>query len=281
MSENENTTAKDTITQRLAKLESSAELQGMAELFANMRKRSIHIKAYAPDDPSIPTGADVNIKTIHFVRHGQGFHNLTADLFLSDGKKWEPFSLLPGNPYVMPEVMDAPLTQKGRDQARALQPLLRKGTRPELVVASTLCRTLQTASIAFEGFLDGGEEGTAVPFLAHEKVREASGVHVCDQRRPMSQQRREFPWFDFSGVESENDKLFSQERRETKEEVAERIYEFMVWLSQRDEKTVGVVSHSCWLLTVFNGVVECDDYLKLWFGTGEMRSVKLLFTDMK
>lgn len=288
-SEDENrATMNDTATEKLAVIESTGELQGMAELYAAIRERPLRIKAYALDDPSVPTTDDVVVKTIHFVRHGQGFHNLTADLFVSEGKVWEAFAQTPDNPYVMPEVMDAPLTQKGRDQAGALQPVIRElekdgdgSSRPKLIVSSTLCRALQTASIAFGDLIGGAgaDEGASVPFIAHEMVREAMGAHICDKRRPISQQKREFPWVDFEGVELEEDTLFNPSRRETKMETGKRIYEFMLWLSKRKENNLAVVSHSCWLLTLFNGVVECDDWCRLWFATGEMRSVKLVFTE--
>jgi len=86
---------------------------------------------------------------------------------------------------------------------------------------------------------------------------------------------------DFSLLEDEEDIIFNNDRRETKLEVGERIYHFMEWLSKRPEEHVAVASHSGWLVTVFNGVCKCDENLKGWFQTGEMRSVKLLFTDTK
>mmetsp|Transcript_33840 Transcript_33840/g.40545 ORF Transcript_33840/g.40545 Transcript_33840/m.40545 type:complete len:266 (-) Transcript_33840:152-949(-) len=261
----------------LSEKETAEKIQGIVEPYPSLPEH-LHIKAYSIDDPSISTTANTNVKTVHFIRHGQGFHNLMRDFFTAVKRQ--------DNPYVMHEVVDAPLTQKGRDQARALHPRIRQlkddgDNKPELIISSTLCRALQTASIAFEEFLGGKEGGLVVPFVAHEMVRESSGVHVCDWRRPISQQRQEFPLVEFGGVELEEDTLFDHGRRETKDEVGERIYNFMTWLSNREEKTLAVVSHSCWLLTVFNGVVECDDSLKSWFGTGEMRSVKLVFTDTK
>merc|ERR1712113_399522 len=88
----------------------------------------------------------------------------------------------------------------------------------------------------------------------------------------------EFPMVNFDLIESDEDVLFSHERRESKVEVGERIYKFMEWLELRDEKHIGVTSHSGWLFTLFNGVAECDEKLKTWFQTGEMRSVKLVFS---
>ena len=185
----------------------------------------------------------------------------------------EQFSHTKENPYIMPEILDAPLTEKGRLQALSLQPVISEMTcKPELVVLSPNCRALQTGLIVFEELIERG-----VPFLAHEMVREENGVHVCDKRRPKSRQIKEFPQVDFGLLETEEDVIFRDDRRESKVEVGERIYRFMEWLSQRPEKVVGVASHSGWLLTVFNGICVCDDSLKGWFQTGEMRSVKLSF----
>lgn len=187
---------------------------------------------------------------------------------------WQ-FKQAPENPYVMPEILDAPLTEKGRQQALLLQPMVAKmPNKPELVVLSPNCRALQTGLIVFEELID---EGAVVPFLAHEMVREETGVHVCDKRRSKSRQMKEFPQIDFDLLESDEDDIFQDDHRETKAEVGERVYKFMDWLSQRQEKVVGIASHSGWLLTVFNGICECDESLKGWFHTGEMRSVKLAF----
>ena len=146
-------------------------------------------------------------------------------------------------------------------------------------------RALQTGLIAFEHLLGDGNERsynfqrdiTPVPFLAHEMVREETGVHVCDKRRPKSQQVKEFPMIDFGLITSEEDLLFRTDRRESKAEIGDRIYQFMEWLSEREETCIGISSHSGWLLTAFNGVFECEDSLKAWFQTGELRSVRLVF----
>lgn len=173
----------------------------------------------------------------------------------------------------MPEILDAPLTEKGRQQALILQPTTQSFERqPEIVVLSPNCRALQTGVIVFEHLLDKN-----VPFLAHEMAREENGVHVCDKRRPTSRQMREFPMVDFSLLETEEDVIFRDDRRESKIEVGTRVYKFMEWLSERPEEHVAISSHSSWLLTLFNGICECDEKLKDWFQTGELRSVKLEF----
>lgn len=270
------------VTLGLAMKESAEHMEGMRDVYVALRDRPLIIKAYALDDPNAPPLlSDVdstNVKTVHFVRHGQGFHNLMADLATAAGVEWTQFSRSAENPYMQPEILDAPLTEKGRQQALVLQrdtvALLEHA--PELVVCSSNCRALQTGLLAFESIV-----GVA-PFVAHEMVREETGVHVCDKRRPVSRQRAEFPQIDFTLLlENEEDPLFCDDRRESKLEVGNRIYRFMEWLAERPERHVAVNSHSGWLLTLFNAVVrdDCDPKLKAWFQTGEMRSVKLEFVE--
>mmetsp|Transcript_20239 Transcript_20239/g.29629 ORF Transcript_20239/g.29629 Transcript_20239/m.29629 type:complete len:200 (+) Transcript_20239:2-601(+) len=168
-------------------------------------------------------------------------------------------------------------------------------SQPQLVVLSSNCRAIQTGLIAFEHLLESTDNdddrntnananpSKPVPFIAHEMVREETGVHVCDKRRPKSQQQLDFPQVNFDLVITEEDELFRTDRRENKMEIGERIYKFLDWLAQRSEDHVAVSSHSGWLMTLFNGVVECTDDaggegLKAWFQTGELRSVKLVFT---
>ena len=55
--------------------------------------------------------------------------------------------------------------------------------------------------------------------------------------------------------------------------------EFCKWLAARPEKRVAVAAHSAILLGLFNTVfAKSDPECKKWFGTGEMRTVKLTFT---
>ena len=108
-------------------------------------------------------------------------------------------------------------------------------------------------------------------FVAHEGVREDSGVHVCDKRRSITNARMEFPFVDYTAITSDEDILFRDDKRESKAHVGERVYDFLMWLQRRPERTVAVASHSGWLMTVFNGVVNAEESLRQWFNTGEMR----------
>lgn len=253
-----------------AKQETDDHMGGMEDAVANMQALPLKVNAFRPSNPNALTGE--NAKTVHFVRHGQGFHNLVAEIARKNGKTWTPYTKTEENPYFMPEILDAPLTERGRQEAISLQATVQQmKDQPELIVFSPHCRALQTGLLVFEQ-LEGN-----IPFLAHEMLREEIGVHFCDKRRPKSRQEKEFPAIDFSLIETEADALFMPDRRETKVEVANRAYKFFEWLESRPEKHIGVASHSAWLLTAFNANFECEESLKKWFETGEMRSVVLEF----
>ena len=144
-------TDHNSITLELAKKESAEHLnQAMRDLYLSMRSRPLTVKAYAHDDPNAPEVGGTNAKMVHFVRHGQGFHNLLADLAKEDGREWEQYSKTKANPYVMPEILDAPLTDKGRQQALLLRPKIQSfANQPEMVVVSSQCRAIQTGNPRF------------------------------------------------------------------------------------------------------------------------------------
>jgi uncharacterized protein (DUF2342 family) len=90
----------------------------------------------------------------------------------------------------------------------------------------------------------------------------------------------EFPQIDFSLISSNHDAIFQTNQRETNLQVAERAYGFLEWLALREEDHVAVASHSGWLLTLMNAVVQVEpehEHLKAWFQTGEMRSCTIVF----
>lgn len=205
-------------------------------------------------------------KTVHFIRHGQGFHNSLADFCLAYG-------IQDTNPYTAPENFDPPLTEIGRQQARALQPYART-TNPELVVVSPMARALKTSNIAYEHLI-----GT-VPFIAHEGCKEKSHGNACDYRRPTAEAATDFPNVDFSLVVP-TDPLLPNLEEETDTMQSDRAYEFMQWLLARPEREIVVSSHSAWLFNVLNTVLQCEDpEVASWFDNGELRTVQVTCTDL-
>jgi hypothetical protein len=83
------------VTLALGKIEQEEHLEEMAPAIAAMKDRPLIVKAYAMDDPSAPSLQETNVKCVHFVRHGQGFHNLMADLAKQQGRVWKNVSCQP------------------------------------------------------------------------------------------------------------------------------------------------------------------------------------------
>ncbi|KAL0285080.1 UNVERIFIED_CONTAM: Phosphoglycerate mutase-like protein 2 [Sesamum angustifolium] len=214
-------------------------------------------------------------KTIHLVRHAQGFHNVA-------GRKDH-------SAYMLPELFDAELTPLGWQQVDNLRKHVRSSglsRRIELVVVSPLLRTMQTAVGVFGG--DGYEDGIDVPplmaenagnssrpaisslnsppFVAMELCREhlgvleeyrnqselicciMQGVHWCDKRRSISEYKPLFPAIDFSLIESDDDTLWKLDVREANEDLGARGLKFFNWLSTRKETNIAVVTHSGFLI---------------------------------
>lgn len=272
------TASHSDVTLLLAKRESEQHLIGMRDIFKEFRSKPLTVKARdaAKSPPNATIAPNSAIKTVHLVRHGQGFHNLLADRAAASGLQWKQYVASPENPYTAPELTDAPLTEIGRQQALDLryQQVAGLTKPPELVVLSPLCRAIQTGLLAF------GDSLGKVPFLAHEMAREQTGVHFCDMRRSKELQALEFPQVNFELISSNHDDLFQSECRETNREVAERIYRFLEWLALREEEHIAIASHSGWLLTLLNAVVEVEaghEHIKHWFQTGEMRSCSFIF----
>ncbi|XP_075518859.1 phosphoglycerate mutase-like protein 1 isoform X1 [Primulina tabacum] len=200
-------------------------------------------------------------KTIHLVRHAQGFHNVA-------GEKDH-------NAYLSPKLLDAQLTPLGWKQVDNLRKHVHASGLSdgiELVVVSPLLRTMQTAVGVFggEGYVNGiaepplmvenaGNSNRAAisslkspPFVALELCREHMGVHWCDKRRSIRDYKPLFPAIDFSMIESDDDVLWKVDVREADEELAARGLQFFNWLWTRKEKEIAVVTHSGFLIHTLN-----------------------------
>ena len=113
--------------------------------------------------------------------------------------------------------------------------------------------------------------------LVREECRERWGEYVCDGRRPISDIIKEFPSFDFSEVEN-NEDVFYEDERESDEHCCERGIAFLQWLNKRPEKCIAVVTHSSFLRHIFSqfgGNVHQEDRetLHRLAGNCELRSV--------
>jgi len=243
----------------------------VADLVLQLRaiRRKMPRSRYIFASRTATAGMEVN-KTVHFIRHGEGRHNVAQSA-------WREFKN-PGEPYTIDNdatgrYEDAVLTPKGESQARELVGNV-DAHQPALIVTSPLRRAVQTALLAFPA-------PRAQKVLAVELCHEIGGKHTCDKRLPKSDLARQFPEVDFSQLTEEDPFWGDGLTRESLDALTSRAGEFMEWLLARPEKDVVVASHSTFLLTLFNTHLTWDDeYLGTWFGTGEMRTVHLTVGDV-
>ena len=216
-----------------------------------------------------PDGTTVS-KRISFIRHGQGEHNLHAEVWRAEKQKGSPYG--PDRLLDFPHLVDPPLTPLGVEQATALQQAtMALQPRPQIVVVSPLRRAVDTAVLAFKPIL--GE----VRIVGQELCREdCVSRNICDKRRPLSEIAAEFSFIDWSHCEGGEGDLLYERGGETRESLAERAYKLMMWMAARPETTMAVACHSGFLLALFNAVLETDDgKAKSWFETGEMRTLDI------
>ncbi|CAI9116089.1 OLC1v1017155C1 [Oldenlandia corymbosa var. corymbosa] len=248
-------------------------------------------------------------KTIHLVRHAQGFHNVAGEKDHSA--------------YLSPELLDAQLTPIGWQQVDNLRKHVQSiglSKKVELVICSPLmrcegilipimphgfCRTMQTAVGIFggESYKDGidvpplmvengGDSSRPAisslncpPFIAVELCREHLGVHWCDKRRSISEYKNVFPAIDFSLIENDDDVLWTPDVRETNEHLAARGKQFLEWLWTRKEKEIVVVTHSGFLIhTLAQYGNDCHPQVKSEicspFNNCELRSIVIVDRSM-
>ncbi|KAJ0077920.1 hypothetical protein Patl1_37223 [Pistacia atlantica] len=209
------------------------------------------------------------------VRHAQGIHNVDGD------KNFKA--------YMSPEYFDAHLTQLGWQQVDNLRKHVHEtglSKRIDLVIASPLLRTLQTAVGVFggEGYEDrmdvvplmvanAGNSGRAAisslncpPVIAVELCREhlvclallsfsrlciitcnLEFILVIRGETSVTISSSFLPLIFPWQIESDEDVWWKANVRETKEEVAARGLKFMNWLWTRKEKEIAIVTHSGFL----------------------------------
>ena len=104
------------------------------------------------------------MKNILCIRHGKAVHNELSEE-------------IGDNAYFLKESFDAPLVKKGFNQAKDLGENSEKLKNVEVVVVSTLTRTLQTAVSIFEN-------NQKFIMIALDTIKEyPQGLEICIQRR--------------------------------------------------------------------------------------------------
>lgn len=184
-----------------------------------------------------PYASPFKVQRVHMVRHGEGYHNLLTDLFNAAQAK---------RPSQVPEMRDPPLTERGREQARALRGI---GTDAQLVVCSPMHRAIQTATIGFPALRH------KATWIVRPEVREKHHGGDWDACRDTELSAEEFYWCDWSACPPSDPLPLAE--MEPDEDVRARGEAFLRWLSSRDESEVVVATHSAFLFNFLNLCVDC------------------------
>jgi broad specificity phosphatase PhoE len=217
-----------------------------AGVMATMKNRVKCTKA-----PEGCVEAAAGTKLCHFIRHGEGFHNVAQREWRSkpdwDGAS-EPYTL-DTDPSL--SFADAELNEKGKGQAVELQQKTEPHLKPQLLVVSPMRRATLTGLLAFEPHVKRGE----LPVLAVETCHERAGRHTCDKRLSKAELAALFPAVDYSMISSEDDPFWGDGvTREPWEALATRAGEFIDFVMARPESHLAVAAHSAILLSIFNAV---------------------------
>lgn len=206
----------------------------------------VHIHPFH-DDQIEAIERDATKKSLHFIRHAQGYHNVNQR-------------------YRDLENLDARLTDHGVQQCRWLSEELKasgllQDASDILVVTSPLTRCLQTTIYALDSIL----EDKKPPIVAVESLRETVNYN-CDRRRNISDVSKEFPMVDFGNIESDSDPIWDHYERRLGDDttytlhresaelhmVATRGRRFFQWLARQPQSHVIVCTHSAFLRCIKN-----------------------------
>ena len=182
-------------------------------------------------------------KVLIFIRHAQAQNNAC------NGNR----NNIPVDPY---------LTPKGIEQCAHLNRYFSSliGNGIELILTSTMNRTLQTACLCFKSLINNNSNNndnsnnnnmnnnnnnntnnSNVKWIALECLRERMSIHF-NRRTKINDKKSKFGHIDFSNCLSNDDIYFDKERQnESFESMNERAWQFYMYLIKRPEKKIVIV----------------------------------------
>jgi len=192
-------------------------------------------------DVSSKTPSSSTSKILYVVRHGQAMHNPRAEAAKDKGCSMEEFFRLMRED----DALDADLTDLGRRQAKQCHQdhFTVEGESSynplgiDLVVASCLSRTIDTADLVFPPYSSTstkiGEDDEVIPLsprrISIDKFREVNGNLLNGKRRTKSELVARNPGWNFDSLTTEDDESWTSELEEFKD-TAERGYSGLVEL---------------------------------------------------
>ncbi len=167
------------------------------------------------------------MKSLYFIRHGISEHNV---LFNNLGKKV----------FYDKRYYDTKLTPEGHEQSILLGENWNKIHEIDLVLCSSLSRTLETARNIFTNI--------NVPIIALDMIKEfPQGLQTCNKRTTKTELIEKFPEVNFSEILTEEDTLWNDKREESIDELNSRISEFNNFIQNRKEKNIAIISHNSFI----------------------------------
>jgi broad specificity phosphatase PhoE len=194
-------------------------------------------------------------RVVHFIRHAEGYHNAEHNQ----------------------KIPDPDLTPKGKEQCKTLSQNFPFNDRIDLVCASPIRRTIQTALISMEPWLQSGthkilalplaQEATSEPANTPSDVKRLQNEYgdVCDFNRCLD------IYTDFTSKQGK----WAPDGGSLKA----RALELRRFLHDRDEDEIVVVSHGEFLHYVSGDIDECGRQAYGDWQNAEMRSYRFYPVD--
>lgn len=186
---------------------------------------------------------------LHFFRHGEAVHQVRNAEAEARGEGCRCFDAIPGGgresyvcPYWSEDLVDAPLTALGREQAIGRGAAL----AVDRVFTSPTTRTLETSVLAFP---------EPVAIVALSDLRPRVGRHMHSKCSPRSSLVPRFPRVDFGRIPDGEDRAWSAET-EPREALEERAARFLETVFSLPERRVAVVTHFTVLLALLLPAVD-------------------------
>ena len=231
-------------------------------------------------------------KRIHFIRHGEGFHNVVL-------QEWRQRpDYVPGTlPDNLDIYTDALLTPTGEKQAVSLQDYIAVNCQTvSLLILSPMRRATQTGLVAFTRLIEERWENKSTPLkiIAKEEAHERSYPVACDKRLDLKDLKKYFFEseaskygnmlstngldLDYTEILSESDPLWGKGlEKEELLSVAKRGCKLMKWIYETNDMEVAIAAHSYLLQSIFEAVMVNKNSTNTWFATGEIKSCDVTF----
>jgi broad specificity phosphatase PhoE len=241
-------------------------------------------------------------KRIHFIRHGEGHHNVgfkNGDLLLPG--QWIPDGELgtkttidkhPDFAYV-----DSLLTNEGEQQAISLQSYIAQNcSECTVLILSPLRRATQTGLLAFANEIKKLESSRKSPLkiIIKEEAHEKFGAHPCDLRLDVKDLRHFF--YEGSGEKygnmlneaglnldyylglSESDPFLNNgSEPEKMVDVAKRGCKLLKMIYEMNDVEVAIAAHAGFLRAIFEAVVVNKSETATTFLNGEIKTCDVDF----